>query len=151
MDFLERVGSRFRTSTIDITFPNFILSLHTSNYVQENMFVIEAIITRGSIKLGLFRYSWGYTNRLYSPCSVLSHSTVPKVACLGERVALFKKPFEARPSDPLRKEVFRQQAAHRSHWFAPSTIPSGVPAGTTPALQTSVGPVPGPRGKRRRR
>ena len=70
---------------------------------------------------------------------------------MGERVALFSKPFESRPSDPLRREIFRQQAASGSlSWFAPSGIPYEVPLALAPSHEVSVGPVPVPKEKRAR-
>ena len=76
--------------------------------------------------------------------------TVPRAGCLGESVALFSLPFEARPVDPVRREVFRQQVAgHYPPWFAPSSVPSEVPRPLAQCTQPSAGPRP--LVKRRRR
>ena len=76
--------------------------------------------------------------------SALVTHTVPRTACLGTEVALFSLPFEARPVDPIRREVFWQQAAQGSTcWFSPSTIPPPqVPHVLTPARQISAGAIP---------
>ena len=58
-------------------------------------------------------------------------------------MALFSLPFEARPADPVRLEVFRQQAiAGSASWFPPSAVPSGAPLALTPARQSSAGTLP---------
>ena len=77
--------------------------------------------------------------------------TVTRTAILGEGAALFSLPFEARPVDSIRREVFRQQAAGHSAspWFAPSAVPSEAPRDLIPCRQRPAGPVP--LVKRRRR
>ena len=75
--------------------------------------------------------------------------TASRAACLGERVALFTVPFEARPADTTRKEVFRQQASgSHGSWFSPTAVPSGVLTDLTPSHEILAGPVPKPRNKR---
>ena len=84
--------------------------------------------------------------------SVLVIPTVPRAACLGAGVALFSRPFEARPTDPLRREVFRQQArAGCASWFSPASVPAEAPLELAPARQVSAGPLPDPKWRRRRR
>ena len=73
----------------------------------------------------------------------------PMVSSVGREVALFSLPFEARPTDPLRREVFRQQPAGQSSWFAPVSVPQVTPQALTPSHLQSSGPLPQP--KRRRR
>ena len=78
-------------------------------------------------------------------------STVPRVACIGQgEVALFSRLFEARPSDPLRREIFRQQPVGTS-WFSPSTVPSVAPLAIPPGKQDPVGPLPVTCKRRKRR
>ena len=57
----------------------------------------------------------------------------PRTQCVGSQVARFARPFEARPVDPVRREVFRQlvenpRTAASSGWIAPSeTLPKTLP------------------------
>ena len=69
--------------------------------------------------------------------ALLSQCPAPalRTQCLGGQVARFLKPFEARPTDPVRRELYRQLAekpstAATSGWFAPS----GALASTPPPL-----------------
>ena len=67
--------------------------------------------------------------------------TAPMVACLGGKVALFSRPFEARPTDSVRREVFRQQSKAATSWFSPDAVPAaGTPLG--PVYQRPAGPLP---------
>ena len=63
----------------------------------------------------------------------------PRTRCLGSTVARFARPFEARPVDPVRREVFRQLAetgiaATTSGWIAPF----GYLAATPPPLEQGL-------------
>ena len=57
----------------------------------------------------------------------------PRTRCIGAQVARFARPFESRPADPIRPEVYRQPAAgsgsaSSSGWVAPSaTLPITPP------------------------
>ena len=84
--------------------------------------------------------------------SVLLTLTVSRAAVLGGEVALFSLPFEARPVDSVRREVFRQRVAggHTTSWFAPASVPLEAPQGFIPSRQASVGPLPLPKRRRRR-
>ena len=64
-------------------------------------------------------------------CSFLLSPTAPtpRTKVIGESVARFARPFESRPADPVRREVFRQLAANpdtasTSGWVTPSSSPS---------------------------
>ena len=54
----------------------------------------------------------------------------PRTRCVGDSVARFARPFESRPTDSIRREVFRQLASRpgpsaSSGWVAPSaTLPA---------------------------
>ena len=76
-------------------------------------------------------------------------SSASRAACLGPEVALFRKPFESRPTDPIRREVFRQQPANGSTWFTPGPAPRVRATPLPRATEASVGPIP--KVKRRRR
>ena len=67
-------------------------------------------------------------------CPYLLSPTVsaPRTRCLGSQVARFARPFESRPTDPIRREVYRQLAANNSTasssgWVAPSTTLAVTP------------------------
>ena len=60
-------------------------------------------------------------------CPYLLSPTVsaPRTRCLGSQVARFAGPFESRPTDPIRREVYRQLASNSSSasssgWVAPT-------------------------------
>ena len=65
---------------------------------------------------------------LLSPTAPAPHSR-----CIGNQVARFARPFESRPVDPVRREVFRQLAASSgtsstSGWVALTiTLPVSPP------------------------
>ena len=82
---------------------------------------------------------------------LLSPFAVPKVVTLGQEVAPFSLPPEARPTDPIRREVYRQQAITRTAWFEPLQVPSDLGALPLPSPAHSAGPVPQPARKRCRR
>ena len=59
-------------------------------------------------------------------CPYLLSPTAPALhtRCIGAQVARFARPFESRPADPIRREVYRQLAAvsgsaSSSGWVAP--------------------------------
>ena len=67
-------------------------------------------------------------------CPYLLSPTVsaPRTRCLGSQVARFARPYESRPTDPIRREVYRQLAANNSTasssgWVASSTTLSVMP------------------------
>ena len=70
------------------------------------------------------------------------------VASLVAKVATFQRPFEARSTDPVRREVFLQPGS-RAAWFAPVFVPQGTPVVLAPAREVSRGPVPKPKRGRR--
>ena len=83
----------------------------------------------------------------------------PRTHCIGEGVARFAGPFESRPTDPVRRELFRQLArpssspssAASSGWLAPvATLPTS-PRPLPDAIEAShSGPKPRPiKGRRR--
>ena len=83
-----------------------------------------------------------------------SSYTASRTGVLGQGAVLYLRPFEARAGDPVRKELFRQQAAgHHSSspWFAPSGLLQVTPPALPPGVQYPSGPVPSPVPKRRRR
>ena len=63
-----------------------------------------------------------------------------RTQCLGGQVARFLKPFEARPADPVRRELYRQLAekpstAATSGWVAPSEALASTPPPLGPGTE----------------
>ena len=77
-----------------------------------------------------------------------SHSApAPRSICIGTPVAHFDRPFESRPVDSVRQEVFRQLAANTgsatsSGWIAPSGMLLKSPRPLQPCQETSTERVP---------
>ena len=92
-------------------------------------------------------------------CPYLLSPTVsaPRTRCIGAQVARFAGPFESRPADPIRREVFRQLAdsnstASSSGWVAPTATLVVTPPPLERGLEKSASgqlPLP-PKGKRRK-
>ena len=75
--------------------------------------------------------------------------------CLGGQVARFLKPFEARPADPVRRELYRQLAekpgiAATSGWLAPSEALPSTPAPLGPGTEECASRALPPKKGRRR-
>ena len=91
------------------------------------------------------------------PCLLSPTVSAPRTRCVGSQVARFAGPFESRPADPIRREVFRQLAvssntASSSGWVAPIATLAVTPPPLKRGLEESASlklPLP-PKGKRRR-
>ena len=62
-------------------------------------------------------------------CAFLLSPTAPtpRTKVIGDQVARFARPFESRPTDPVRREVFRQLVARpgtasTSGWVPPASL-----------------------------
>ena len=70
------------------------------------------------------------TDSNFCPYLLSPTAPAPRTMCIGDSVARFARPFESRPTDSVRREVFRQLAARpgpaaSSGWVAPSaTLPA---------------------------
>ena len=91
------------------------------------------------------------------PCLLSPTAPAPRTRCLGSQVARFACPFESRPADPVRREVYRQLAAtsgtaSTSGWVAPSTtLPVTPPPLEKGTEESALRIVPSkPKGKRKR-
>ena len=79
-----------------------------------------------------------------------------RTKCLGGQVARFSKPFEARPVDPVRREVFRQLAknpgtAATSGWIAPTEGLASTPPPLEPGPEECAGQALPKKVKRKRK
>ena len=93
-------------------------------------------------------------------CSCLPSPTAPapRSRCIGEQVARFARPFESRPVDPVRRELFRRLAAvprgisSTSGWVAPAApLPVSPPPLARGTEDGTSARVPVPKGKRSRK
>ena len=89
--------------------------------------------------------------------ALLSQCPAPalRTQCLGGQVARFSRPFEARPTDPVRRELYRQLAekpstAATSGWCAPSRALASTPPPLGPGTEECAGRTL-PTKKRKRR
>ena len=89
--------------------------------------------------------------------ALLSQCPAPalRTQCLRGQVARFLKPFEARPTDPVRRELYRQLAekpctAVNSGWVAPSEATASAPPPLGPGTEECASRAL-PKKKRRRR
>ena len=79
----------------------------------------------------------------------------PCTRCIGGQVAHFARPFESRPADPIRREVYRQLAAisgssSSAGWVAPiATLPVTPPPLERGTEEGTLQSVPKRKGKRR--
>ena len=67
-----------------------------------------------------------------SPYLLSPTAPAPHTRCIGDNVARFARPFQSRPADSIRREVFRQLASRpgpsaSSGWIAPSATPPATP------------------------
>ena len=91
------------------------------------------------------------------PCLLSPTVSAPRTRCVGSQVARFAGPFESRPADPIRREIFRQLAvssniASSLGWVAPTATLAVTPPPLERGLEKSASPklpLP-PKGKRRR-
>ena len=86
-------------------------------------------------------------------CSYSLSPTAPApcTRCLGSSVARFAKPFESRPADTVRLELFKQLAtqAGQSGWIAPTATLSATPRPLERATEASFAHTRGPKCRKR--
>ena len=108
-------------------------------------------------KLYLVNFVWVLDKKSNAICLFFSSpAPAPRSICIGAPVAHFDRPFESRPVDSVRREVFRQLAADSSStsssgWFAPSGVLLGSPRPLQPCQETSTEEVPRRKAKKRGR
>ena len=74
----------------------------------------------------------------------------PHTRCLGQSVARFVRPFESRPADSVREELYQQLATQpgNSGWIAPTAALPATPRPLEKATEASFAPRKGPKCKR---
>ena len=75
----------------------------------------------------------------------------PRTRCIGDSVARFARPFESRPADTVRRELFRQLASRSgpSGWVVPTATLQATPRPLERATERSFPRVRGLKAKRR--
>ena len=75
----------------------------------------------------------------------------PRTRCLGRIVARFARPFESRPADTVRRELYKQLATQpgNSGWIAPTAVLPATPRPLERATKVSFAPRKGLKCKRR--
>ena len=75
----------------------------------------------------------------------------PRTRCLGSSVARFARPFESRPADTVRRELYKQLATQpgNSGWIAPTAALPATPRPLERATEVSFAPRKGLKCKRR--
>ena len=116
-----------------------------------NIYLALGIMTCLAIGLWVWKLDSNCCTFLLSPTA-----PPPRTKVIGKSVARFARPFESRPTDPIRREVYRQLAAHpvtasTSGWVPPASL---LPATPLPlqnrVKESSSRPVP-PKAKGARR
>ena len=75
----------------------------------------------------------------------------PRTRCIGSSVARFAKPFESRPADTVRRELFKQLATQpgQSGWIAPTATLSATPRPLDRATEACFAHTRGPKCRKR--
>ena len=86
-------------------------------------------------------------------CPYLLSPTAPatRTRCLGSSVARFAKPFESRPADTVRRELFKQLATQpgQAEWIAPTSTLSATPRPLERATEACFAHTRGPKCRKR--
>ena len=87
----------------------------------------------------------------FCPYLLSPTAPAPRTRCLGQSVARFARPFESRPADSVRRELYQQLATQpgNSGWIAPTATLPATPRALGRATEASFAPRKGPKCKRR--
>ena len=82
------------------------------------------------------------TDGNFCPYLLSPTTPAPRTRCIGDQVARFARPFESRPADSVRREVFRQLSSRpgpsvSSGWVAPSAMLPATPRPLERATEVS--------------
>ena len=103
------------------------LKVSTHNPVSVNVHSLEiCLISYRDFYLFSYRPVGMYSDSNCFSYLLSPTAPAPRSRCIGEQVARFARPFEARPVDPARRELYKQLAASSgssstSGWVAPTT------------------------------
>ena len=87
----------------------------------------------------------------FCPYLLSPTAPAPRTRCLGKSVARFARPFESRPADTVRRELYKQLATQpgNSGWIAPTAALPATPRPLERATEVSFAPRKGLKCKRR--
>ena len=87
----------------------------------------------------------------FCPYLLSPTAPAPRTRCLGKSVARFARPFESRPADTVRRELYKQLATQpgNSGWIAPTAALPATPRPLERATEASFAPRKGHKCKRR--
>ena len=86
----------------------------------------------------------------FCPYLLSPTAPAPRTRCLGKSVARFAQPFESRPADSVRRELYKQLATQpgNSGWIAPTAALPATPRPLERATEASFAPRKGLKCKR---
>ena len=81
----------------------------------------------------------------FCPYLLSPTAPAPLTKCLGKSVARFARPFESRPADTVRRELYKQLATQpgNSGWIAPTAALPATPRPLERATEASFAPRKG--------
>ena len=81
----------------------------------------------------------------FCPYLLSPTAPAPRTRCLGKSVARFARPFESRPADTVRRELYKQLATQpgNSGWIAPTAALPATPRPLERATEVSFAPEKG--------
>ena len=84
-------------------------------------------------------------------CPYLLSPTAPAPHTRCQSVARFKRPFESRPADSVRRELYQQLATQPGNlgWIAPTASLPATPRPLERPTEASSAPIKGPKSRRR--
>ena len=123
-----------------LSFPLLLLAVWRDSNLAHTVTVVRSCLSLSFLVLSLAGYDVGVRNELPlalglridgNPCPYLLSPTAPapRTKCLGQSVARFKRPFESRPADSVRRELYQQLTLQpgNSGWIAPTAAISATP------------------------
>ena len=121
--------------------------------LQEDIHSFRDVMLLAIGTLYMFSYRTVGMKKDGNCCPYLLSPTAPapRTRCLGSSVARFAKPFESRPADTVRRELFKQLATQpgQSGWIAPTATLSATPRLLERATEASFAHGKGPKCKKR--
>ena len=128
MLLLEGTASRYPLITL------LPVGIHScGDFIHLAMGILYMLICRtGGVK----------TDSNFCPYLLSPTAPVPRTKCIGDQVTRFARPFESRPADAVRREVFPQLSSRpcpsaSSGWVAPSATLPATPRSLERATEES--------------
>ena len=116
--------------------------------LQEDIhsFRIDMLLAIGTFYVLSYRTVGLKIDGNFCPYLLSPTAPAPRTRCLGRSVARFKRPFESRPADSVRRELYQQLASQpgNSGWIAPTAAISATPRPLERAQEPSSAHRKGP-------